>query len=153
MKIIDGFENYSIDENGTVTNIKTGKILKPWKSKKGYLYISLSKGRTFHKRLHRLLAQNFIPNPDNLPLVRHLNDIKIDNRIENLAWGTNSDNMKDMINNGYKQNNRKLTDKQVREIFYDTRMQKDIAKQYRVDNRTIGRIKNKESYREITQFL
>ena len=50
--------------------------------------------------IHRLIAQTFLPNPDNLPLVRHLNDIKDDNRVENLAWGTVFDNHLDCVKNG-----------------------------------------------------
>lgn len=50
--------------------------------------------------VHRIVAQAFIPNPSGLPLVRHLNDIRNDNRVENLAWGTQSDNMYDAVKNG-----------------------------------------------------
>lgn len=52
------------------------------------------------KYLHRAIAEAFIPNPDNLPMVRHLNDDPTDNRVENLAWGTQTDNMQDCIRNG-----------------------------------------------------
>lgn len=55
------------------------------------------KGRREVMHLHRLLAQMFIPNPDNLPVVRHLNDNPRDYRLENLAWGTQADNMQDIF--------------------------------------------------------
>ena len=54
--------------------------------------------------VHREMAKAFIPNPNNLPLVRHLNDDKLDNRLENLAWGTWSDNMADALRNGRNKN-------------------------------------------------
>lgn len=67
----------------------------------GYAEVSFYKnGKKYRRTIHRLVAEHFIPNPDNLPLVRHLNDIKTDNRVENLAWGTYSDNMWDRIKNG-----------------------------------------------------
>lgn len=51
--------------------------------------------------VHRLMAVAFLPNPDNLPLVRHLNDDPRDNRLGNLAWGTQTDNMRDCVRNGH----------------------------------------------------
>lgn len=50
--------------------------------------------------IHRLLCETFIPNPNNYPLVRHLNDVKTDNRLENLSWGTRADNGSDASKNG-----------------------------------------------------
>ena len=67
----------------------------------GYLMAALSKnGKTKSARIHRILGITFIPNPENLPLVRHLNDIPSDNRLKNLAWGAPENNMEDAINNG-----------------------------------------------------
>lgn len=74
-------------------------------SSDGYPNVGLCKNRKWNnKKIHRLMAEHFIPNPDDYPLVRHLNDIKTDNRVENLAWGTFSDNMHDCIKNGHRKN-------------------------------------------------
>ena len=102
---IEGYEDilprYWINEKGQITNKETGKTIKWLISRHGYYYCHLwANNRNRYIRMHRLLALAFIPNPNNYPLVRHLNDIKTDNRLENLVWGTMSENMKDSIKNG-----------------------------------------------------
>lgn len=102
---IEGFPDYYICREGLVKSCK-GKepiILKPHRGDiQGHLNMRVTDkdGNPKEIYLHRLLAQTFIPNPDKLPLVRHLNDIKDDNRLENLAWGTQLDNQKDSVRNG-----------------------------------------------------
>lgn len=66
-----------------------GKILSLPKEKDGYLVVNLyknNKGKQF--RVHRLVAEVFIPNPNNFPEVNHKNEDKTDNKIENLEWCT-----------------------------------------------------------------
>ncbi len=105
-KTIKDFPDYFISNDGEIKSIKNGKerFLKPYKGSTGHMKLTLfdDKHNRNYKLLHRLLAETFIPNPDNLPFVRHLNDIPDDNRLENLAWGTVGDNVKDAIRNGRK---------------------------------------------------
>jgi len=76
-----------------IMNVKTGKILKPFKQKYGYYQVCLTKDGV-HKvySLHRLIAETFKPNPDNKPCIDHINTYKDDNRIENLKWVTHKEN-------------------------------------------------------------
>lgn len=92
-KQIEGFENYSVSDTGLVMNTKRGKLLKPKNTYDGYCEVRLY-SKTCDKciRVHRLVALAFIPNPDGLGTVDHINGNKKDNRVENLRWLSRIDN-------------------------------------------------------------
>ena len=80
-------------------------ILKTNKNKKGYLYVVLSKnGKSKIVRIHRLVAQTFIPNLQNKPQVNHIDGIKSNNVVSNLEWCTNSENQKHAFKLGLQNN-------------------------------------------------
>lgn len=89
-KDIEGYEGiYQISNLGNVKSLKFGKekILKPVKNIKGYLYVNLRKnGKMKSMRVHRIVAQEFIENPLNLPEVNHIDENKENNKIDNLEW-------------------------------------------------------------------
>jgi hypothetical protein len=92
-KIISGFENYSVSNFGNVMNNQKGRILKPSKDKDGYLQIKLAKDSKPHMKIvHRLVAQAFIPNPNNKPCVDHIGNDKQNNNVNNLRWATIQEN-------------------------------------------------------------
>ena len=105
MKDIQGYEGlYAVTEEGQVWSYKNQKFLKPRNITGGYLGITLYKdGVGKQYRLHRLVAEAFIPNPDNLPIINHKNEIKTDCRVSNLEWcihqyNSNYGNIKEKIN-------------------------------------------------------
>jgi hypothetical protein len=80
---------------------KPGQLLKIRLTYNGYLYIQLRMGDTSKTHfVHRLIAESFISNPDNKPVINHINGIKNDNRIENLEWCTQSENVRHAIDTG-----------------------------------------------------
>lgn len=91
IKDFDG--KYQVSNLGNV-RFSTGKVLNQYITKKGYCRVSLcipnNKSKSY--LVHRLVAQAFVPNPDNKPEVDHINTIKNDNRAENLRWATSHEN-------------------------------------------------------------
>ena len=93
-KPIIGFEGrYLVSDSGQVWSLRGGRALKPTIDKYGYEKVALYDGRKGnHRTVHRLVAQAFIPNPNNLPTVNHINEDKTDNRVNNLEWASIADN-------------------------------------------------------------
>lgn len=98
-KPVEGFEDYLVSDEGRIYSLKTKKFRKPTKTSKGYLQVNLSKsGKVKRFLVHRLVAEAFIPNPLNLDTVDHINNIKTDNRVENLQWLSREDNVRKACN-------------------------------------------------------
>src|SRR5579863_5906043 len=88
---IDG-TTYYVSDKCRVRNAK-GRVLKPSETYTGYLYVTLKTGKAQrHAYVHRLAAIAFIPNPDNRPVVDHINRKPYDNRLPNLRWATFKEN-------------------------------------------------------------
>ena len=88
-KPVVGYEGlYEVSNFGRVFSMHTNRVIKNRLTGR-YLQVSLSKnGKVIQPLVHRLVAEAFISNPDNLPCVNHKNEDKTDNRVENLEWCT-----------------------------------------------------------------
>lgn len=84
---IDGFPKYMIFKDGRVYNTTRRKEVKPVKNLNGHCYVSLChQGKKSNKYIHTLVANAFLPNPNNYKYVLHKNKVTDDNRLENLQW-------------------------------------------------------------------
>ena len=94
-KDIPGYEGlYKVSNTGKIFSVVTNRELSVIQKKDGYTCISLCDKDHNKKqyRIHQLVAKAFIPNPNNLPMINHKNEIKNDNRVENLEWVTPKQN-------------------------------------------------------------
>ena len=107
-KEIAGYEGlYEVSDIGRVKSLWHGKekILKPLNNTRGYLQVMLCKdGHTKRLLVHRLVADAFIQNPNNLGTVNHKDEVKTNNTVSNLEWMSRKDN------NNYGNRNKRVSE-------------------------------------------
>lgn len=139
--ILNGEETcYSINEQGQVRNDQTGRFLKG-SILHSYRYIALRwNGKQVNKSLHRLIAEAFIPNPNNLPYVHHKDANRLNNCVDNLEWVSEQENRREAPHpSGYKKYDEDTQDKDG-EVW---RTLRDSV--YQVSN--FGRVRNTKTNR------
>lgn len=121
---IKGAIDHWIDRDGVVyaidhrNNVKPKLIKKAQKLIHGYSYCGINYGNGLKsKRVHRLVAEAFIPNPNGYSVVGHRNNIKSDNRCDNLYWTTTSENTKKAFDDGLATNTKGFDDSQSKPVM------------------------------------
>lgn len=136
--------DYTITRAGKIINSHNGRIVKAQPNGKGYLRVSIGKKKLF---VHRLVAEKYIPNPENKEQVNHIDGDKNNNSVENLEWVTNQENRNHAMKNGLHRcgedcNFAKLTKKDVEFIRNHPEMTtKSLVDIFKVSRGTINGVR------------
>ena len=155
-----GYEDYWVNQKGEVMG-RTGKILKPAISKKGYLRLPLyTCDRVQSFSVHRLVALAFIPNPLNLPQVNHIDCNKQNNNVSNLEWCTDEQNREHKLANnlnvtkqGTDHKLSKINEEAVEDIYLGNQKVEYYMKKYNISRSLVYGIKNGRNWEWYTKTL
>lgn len=109
--------NYGVSRDGRVISFRKNKILTPKQNWDGYLRVQLwSHRHCEYVSIHRLIAETFIPNPHQYPVVNHRDGNKTNNHVDNLEWCTQRENVKHAWRTGLAHHKLNRTGKAVRQL-------------------------------------
>ena len=110
-------------------------------------HLKIDKGKTKIKKLHRIIAETFIPNPNNYPVVNHINGNKLDNRVENLEWCTQSWNNKEAYRLGLRKVSEKTREQFMRDCHTPEIQKKAIENLKKSKDKAIERAKEVNGFK------
>lgn len=147
---IPGFPGYFATRNGKIYSKQRKERVRLYGSKnnKGYLRVVLYRDRErYQTQISRLIALTFIPNPNNLPIVLHIDNVPLNNKAKNLRWGTQSENIQQCYDEGRGVGNTQYTEDDINRMLGlwdrgDYNM-KEIANKLDIPYRTVTKTINK----------
>jgi len=161
---LGNYLGYIVNKKGQIFTKKNGSIMKTTLNDKGYPCVGLSvNGKKVFKRVHRIVAETFIPNPENKPHVNHKDRDRANYHFDNLEWCTPSENVIHSVRNGGRTNwkrnntgesngNSKLKWKQILAIraLYSCKefSQNDIADIFNITQGEVGKIVNHKIWKQ-----
>ena len=168
-KDVVGYEDlFKISNLGNLYSKRSNKLLKQYKHKHGYMCVATKIGGRFGRnvcfKIHRLVANAFIDNPNNKPYVNHIDSNKANNNVNNLEWVTAKENTAHAIKSGTislqdirdrNKIHRSLSDcvvMYIRSVHtpYDSEFGViGLAKKFNVSRRVISDIVNKKTYLDV----
>jgi predicted DNA-binding protein YlxM (UPF0122 family) len=151
-KRIDG---YRVHEDGRIFSIGKNIFIRDRRHDGGYRVITIyNNGKQTDCYVHKLVAENFIPNPDNKPQVNHKDGDKTNNKVSNLEWVTGKENRKHSLENGLYKGQNILTRSNVLEIRVNPHnlSMTEFANKFNVSKRAIQMVVTGRNYYQLEYF-
>ena len=119
---VKSLDRIVLGKNGA-SCFRCGKLKSSVTNRGGYLLVMLSKNNKPKScRIHRLVAEAFIPNPENLPCIDHINTIRTDNRVSNLRWVTQKENCNNELSKKkYSENHREWNSEETKKKMSESK--------------------------------
>ena len=140
-----------VRKNGKSSYLQKEKLLRQSNTTTGYKKVELVKdGKRKSLKVHRLVAQAFIPNPQNKPQVNHLDGNKINNNVSNLEWATISENVQHGYDTGLNSNKYTLDEEKIIKLYTEGQSLNEVAKIFNCSVGVIQRILKKNNIKTRT---
>lgn len=149
------FDDYLITEDGKVYNKKWKRYVKPQLNGRGYYRVYIAGKMRF---VHRLVAEKYIPNPENKPQVNHKDGNKLNNNVNNLEWVTSKENSIHALKNGLMRIEERHPFAKLKreEVIYikshPEKTRKELAQMFNISENTIRDIRKGKTWKTIEKI-